>query len=163
MGVQSTVEEFGEKTKRGKKLQRERNTFSVNGTTVCKPNFQFVYDFMRTVLYGLLQAVSGANPSSRIHGNTSRKPRHALTYNDSQCVVTFVVNKAEEIGIPYPGAPRFKDNIPTVYLLSSTTKLQIHALYAALCDEQHIRLVKLSSFKYIWATCVLHIKIDEPR
>jgi len=163
MGVLSNVAEFGEITKRGKKRQRGRTTFSVNGTTVCKSTFQLVYDIKRTVLYSLLQAVSGANPSARVHGNAGRKPHHALTYDDAQRVVTFVLNKAEEIGIPYPAAPRCKDNIPTVYLPSSTTKLQIHALYTALCNEQHVRLVKLSAFKDIWATCVPHIKIAKPR
>ncbi|KAH3807034.1 hypothetical protein DPMN_135366 [Dreissena polymorpha] len=37
--------------------------------------------------------------------------------------VLFSMNTSEEIGLPYPTAPRGKDNIPIVFLPSSTPKL----------------------------------------
>ncbi|KAH3712561.1 hypothetical protein DPMN_072311 [Dreissena polymorpha] len=73
------------------------------------------------------------------------------------------MNTSEEIGLPYPAAPRGKDNIPIVFLPSSTSKLHLHAQYSAACEERNARCVKISAFKSIWLHCIPHTKIAKPR
>ncbi|KAH3819622.1 hypothetical protein DPMN_121361 [Dreissena polymorpha] len=62
------------------------------------------------------------------------------------------MNTSEEIGLPYPAAPRESDNIPIVYLPASTTKLQLHAQCIAACEERSVRRLKISFFKSIFRT-----------
>ncbi|KAH3857128.1 hypothetical protein DPMN_099728 [Dreissena polymorpha] len=70
-------------------------------------------------------------------------------------VVQFIMNPSEEVGLPYPAAPRGSDNIPIVYLPASTTKLQFLARYIAACEERSVRRLKISSFKSIFRTLEL--------
>ncbi|KAH3791707.1 hypothetical protein DPMN_145196 [Dreissena polymorpha] len=70
---------------------------------------------------------------------------------------------SEEIGLPYPAAPRGNYNIPIVFLPSSTTKLHLNAQNNAACEERNVRCEKISAFRTIWLHCVPPIKIAKPR
>ncbi|KAH3828356.1 hypothetical protein DPMN_130314 [Dreissena polymorpha] len=60
------------------------------------------------------------------------------------------MNTSEEIGLPYPAAPKGSNNIPIIYLPASTTKLQLIAQYIAACEERSVRRLKISSFESIF-------------
>ncbi len=163
MGILSNCVDTSSSTKRGKKRSRVRTHFTINGASVCRETFQLFFDVKRAVLYALIQTVNQGGCMPRTHGNTGRKPKHALMFDDVNRVVQFIMNTSEEIGLPYPAAPRGKDNIPIVFLPSSTTKLHLHAQYSAACEEQNVRCVKISAFKSMWLHCVPHIRIAKPR
>ncbi|KAH3898417.1 hypothetical protein DPMN_022647 [Dreissena polymorpha] len=163
MGILSNCLDTSSSTKRGKKGFRVRTHFAINGASVCRETFQLFFDVKRAVLYALIQTVNQGGCTPRTHGNRGRKPKHALMFDDVNRVVQFIMNTSEEIGLPYPAAPRGKDNIPIVFLPSSTTKLHLHAHYSSACEERNVRCVKISAFKSILLHCVPHIKIAKPR
>ncbi|KAH3804971.1 hypothetical protein DPMN_133263 [Dreissena polymorpha] len=113
--------------------------------------FQLLFDVKRAVLCARIQTVTQGGCTPRTQGNRGRRPTHALCFDDVNRVVQFIMNTSEEIGLPYPAAPRKSDNIPIVFL-QSTTKLQFHAQYIAACEEQSVRRLKISSFKSIFRT-----------
>ncbi|XP_052820507.1 uncharacterized protein LOC128246360 [Mya arenaria] len=150
-------------TKKGKKRQRMRYTFKFNGSIVCRITFHLCYDIGRSALQGLMAHMATNGIVPRTHGNTGRRPKHALTFDDVQRVVKFFLNYAEREGLPMPAAPRGRDNIPPTYLPASETKLKTFKEYEKQAVEAPIRCVKLTAFKTIWSTCVPHIKIASPR
>ncbi|XP_052797705.1 uncharacterized protein LOC128229867 [Mya arenaria] len=152
-------------TKKGKKRQRMRYTFKFNGSIVCRRTFHLCYDIGRSALQGLMAHMATNGIVPRTHGNTGRRPKHALTFDDVQRVVKFLLNYAEREGLPMPAAPRGRDNIPPTYLPASETKLKTFKEYEkqAVDSVVPIRCVKLTAFKTIWSTCIPHIKIASPR
>ncbi|KAH3712754.1 hypothetical protein DPMN_072510 [Dreissena polymorpha] len=102
-------------------------------------------------------------PGPRRHGNTGRKPKHALVFTDVERVVQFICNYAEEFGIPQPAAPRGRDDTTPIYLHSGTTKMNIYKLYKASCQEAGVRFVEKSTSRSIWSACIPHIKVASTR
>ena len=86
---------------------------------------------------------------------------NTITFEDVTKVVNFVRNYACVYGLPQPTTPRGIDNLPTVFLPVSNTKTDIYNEYVASCGSG--RALRLTSFKYIYATCCPHIQIAKPR
>ncbi|KAJ8313349.1 hypothetical protein KUTeg_009135 [Tegillarca granosa] len=91
--------------------------------------------------------------SPRTHGNTGKKPRHSLKFNDIKSTVQFISNYADESGLPQPAAPRGRDGVPPVYIPSNMTKK-----VSILCMS---RVTKESDI--IWNHCLPHVKIAKLR
>lgn len=150
-------------TKRGKKRQRTRQAFTVDGNMVCKATFMLYFDIGRKTLANILRHMAENGPTPRIHGNSGRRPKHALTLDDVQRMVNFVSNTGETEGIYYPAAPRGNDNVPIVFLPAHSTKVDLHKKYEEMCVSANVRCLKLSAFKTVWSSCTPHIKIAKPR
>lgn len=142
--------------------KRTRYEYKYEGNSICKNAFLIIYDVRNFTLKSLIKhmAVNGNVP--RVHGNSRRKPHHALSFGDVERVVKFIAAYSVENGLPQPAAPRGRDNIPPVFLPACMTKKGIHAIYAQGCQETDARTVKIRSFVGIWSQCIAHIKVSFP-
>ncbi|XP_052250406.1 uncharacterized protein LOC127857785 [Dreissena polymorpha] len=130
---------------------------------VCRQTFLLLYCLSVDKLKALQKHVREKGVVPRVHGNTGRKPAHAISYDDVLCVVRFIQNTSNERGIPQPAAPRGIDNFPLVYLSAETTKLALHEEYSTTCTNQQVRALRLTAFKDVWRTCLPHVRIASPR
>ena len=97
---------------------------------------------------------------TRVHGNKRHTPRHAITYNDTEKIVSFIKNFAEKHGILLPGrVPGVRDYEKAKFLLSSMSKRYEYSMYKESCDG---RVVSESSFQTAWKLYVPHIYIMKP-
>jgi hypothetical protein len=152
-----------ERNSKGEKRLRIRPTFRVNGMVVCRQTFLLLYCLSVDKLKALQKHVREKGVVPRVHGNTGRKPAHAISYDDVLRVVRFIQNTSNERGIPQPAAPRGIDNFPLVYLSAETTKLALHEEYSTTCTNQQVRALRLTAFKDVWRTCLPHVRIASPR
>ena len=97
---------------------------------------------------------------TRVHGNKRHTPRHAITHNDTEKIVSFIKNFAETHGILLPGrVPGVRDYEKAKLLPSSMSKRYVYSMYKESCDG---RVVSESSFKTTWKLYVPHIYIMKP-
>ena len=97
---------------------------------------------------------------TRVHGNKRHTPRHAITHNDTEKIVSFIKNFAETHGILLPGrVPGVRDYEKAKLLPSSMSKRYVYSMYKESCDG---RVVSESSFKTAWKLYVPHIYIMKP-
>lgn len=151
------------KNRQGGERKRNSTELTLFGANVCKKMFLMAFDIGRGTLANLLEHVAKHGVVPRRHGNMGRKPAHALGFEDVKRAVHFIVNYADEFGMPQPAAPRGRDNIPPIYLTCQTTKMKLHTDYVRSCTESSHRYVKRSAFYAIWKTVLSHIKIASPR
>ena len=92
---------------------------------------------------------------------TRDTPRHAITHNDTEKIVSFIKNFAETHGILLPGrVPGVRDYEKAKLLPSSMSKRYIYSMYKESCDG---RVVSESSFKTAWKLYAPHIYIMKPK
>ena len=92
---------------------------------------------------------------TRVHGNKRHTPRHAITHNDTEKIVSFIKNFAEKHGILLPGrVPGVRDYEKAKLLPSSMSKRYVYSMYKESCDG---RVVSESSFQTAWKLYVPHI------
>ena len=97
---------------------------------------------------------------TRVHGNKRHTPRHAITHNDTEKIVSFIKNFAETHGILLPGrVPGVRDYEKAKLLPSSMSKRYVYSMYKESCDG---RVVSESSFKTAWKLYIPHIYIMKP-
>ena len=89
----------------------------------------FFYDIHDFTLRALINHIHEHGVSSRVHGNSGKKGKHALVFEDVKRVVKFLESYASKNGLPQPAAPRGHPDIPPVYLHSSLTKTSVHKVY----------------------------------
>ncbi|XP_064636957.1 uncharacterized protein LOC135493509 [Lineus longissimus] len=91
---------------------------------------------------------NGVTP--RLHGNKGKLPKHALSVEDIERVVTFIHNYAEEHAVLLPGRiPGYKrDDLQL--LPSSVSKADIHKLYSRSCEVADNRGVSECTFNRLW-------------
>jgi hypothetical protein len=150
-------------TSKRKERKRVRFEYSFEGKSICRKTFLIIFDTTEKVFKNIARHLESHGAVPREHGNTGKKPVHALKFGDIQCAILFITNYAAEVGMPQPEAPRGSDGIPPIYLPSSDTKKAIHQRYTTSCQETGVRALKLSSFEDAWLKCVPHIKISRPR
>ena len=76
-----------------------------------------------------------------IHGNKGKQPKHVLTVEDIENVVSFVYNYAEENAILLPGRiPGYKRNDLRL-LPSSVSKAEVYRLFATSCEAVGHRVI----------------------
>ena len=105
---------------------------------MCKKTFMLYYDIGKHALKSLQEHVQEHGVTPRTHGNKGRKPAKSIMYDDVKRVVTFLQNVADERDLPQPAAPRGNDNIPFVYLTSSTTKYSLQEEYKGSCRDSDV-------------------------
>ena len=90
----------------------------------------------------------------RIHGNTKRLPKHALTVLQVKGVVSYIYNYAETHALVLPGRiPGYKQT--DIKLLPwSTTKREVWNEYTAGCAANNDRCIAYSTFTLLWWTLV---------
>ena len=67
---------------------------------------------------------------TRVHGNKRHTPRHAITHNDTEKIVSFIKNFQETHGILLPGrVPGVRDYEKAKLLSSSMSKRYVYSMY----------------------------------
>lgn len=97
----------------------------------------------------------------RVHGNTHKQPKHALTAEDIQHVVNFLQSYAELHAILLPGRiPGYKDS-QLKLLPSSTTHKQVWSAYID-AAESSVRTVAYSTFNKVWKKYLPRLTVMKP-
>ena len=97
----------------------------------------------------------------RVHGNTKRKPKHALSYTTTEFVVRFLFNYAEQNAIVLPGRVPGYSRTDIQLLPSSVSKRAVWRVYRESVGTVHA--VAYSTFCLLWRTLVPSIVIMKPR
>ena len=85
---------------------------------------------------------------TRVHGNKRHTPRHAITHNDAEKIVSIIKNFAETHDILLSGrVPGVGDYDNEKNLLSSMSKRYVYSMYKESCDGH---VVSESLFKTAW-------------
>ena len=83
--------------------KKSYTSFLHHGKPVCSRMFQFLHGIGIKRLKNLTKAVKENGLTPRMHGNTKRKPKHALSYTTTEFVVRFLFNYAEQNALVLPG------------------------------------------------------------
>ena len=92
-------------TARHKDDDREKcyTTFTHQGKPVCVKMFRFLHGVGEKWLKNLTKSVKRNSLSPRVHGNTNRSPKHALSFSSTEYVVRFLFSYAEQHALLLPG------------------------------------------------------------
>lgn len=142
---------------------RKFYSYYIKSNEVCKAAFLLTYDIGERVLKSLLKHFVQNGPVPRKHGNSTRTPHNAVTYDDAQRVVKFICNYAEEFDLSMAAPLRGRDALSPTSLPVSLTKKELHRAYNESCTETEVKAVSRPTFVDIWKSCVLHIQISTPK
>ena len=143
--------------------KRKRFAYCYDDREVCKEVFLISHDIGEKYLKNLIKHMKENGPTPRRHGNTGKRPKHALSFEDIKRIVKFIVIYANDIGLPLPAVPQANDGDAPILLPASTTKCDMHGKYKSACEEVGDRAAGLTVFKSAWQSCVPHIQIFTPR
>ena len=144
-------------------VKRKRYAYNFSGQEVCKNCFLYVHNMGEKRLKNLIKHVSTEGITPRSHGNTGRKPKHSMSFEDASRIVNFIVEYARENGLPQPAAPRGRDNHPPIILPASITKEGLFKLYEMACTEVGHHHVQCTCFKDTWKSVCPHVQVSKPR
>lgn len=159
MGCLDTVI-ISEKRCLGGKRRRERHQYSFRGNEICREAFLILFDIGTTMLKNIKTHVRQNGNVPRTNKNKGRRPHHALSFQDIERVVHFILAYGKDHGLPQPAAPRGRADIAPTYLPASTTKLAVHGLYVEGCQAANVRVVQRCAFNVIWRQMCSHIKVS---
>ena len=83
--------------------QRSYTNFLHQGKSVCTRMFLFLHTIGTKRLKNLLKSYKENGLCPRVHGNTKRKHKHALSYASTEYVVRFLHTYAEQHALLLPG------------------------------------------------------------
>ncbi len=161
--IMGALHKLNPDSKRSRYGERKRTIYdyTYEGNHVCTQVFMLIYDVSKSTLQSIIKHLSVHGNVPRVHGNRGRAPHNAVTYEDVQRVVAFILSYSSEHGFPQPAAPRGRDNTAPVFLPAYTTKKHIHSLYTLSSQETNRRAIKCKAFRGIWAQCIPHIKVNK--
>ena len=148
---------------RHKESERKKSytSFLHQGKPVCSRMFQFLHGIGIKRLKNLTKAVKENGLTPRVHGNTKRKPKHALSYTTTEFVVRFLFNYAEQNALVLPGRVPGYSRTDIQLLPSSVSKRAVWMVYRESVGTVHA--VAYSTFCLLWRTLVPSIVIMKPR
>ena len=150
------------KKHKGKERERPRQEYFFEGRQVCRNVFSFAHGVNRKTVDSIARSLDSNGLIPRIHGNTGKSPKHAMTMMDVQNVKQFLLEYGNKYGLPLPGRlPNFRDN-KAILLPSDKTKADIHQEYLKAAETMQYRRVSLSEFKTIWLEQCPHVLIIKP-
>ena len=144
---------------RHKERERKKSytSFLHQGKPVCSRMFQFLHGIGIKRLKNLTKAVKENGLTPRVHGNTKRKPKHALSYTTTEFVVRFLFNYAEQNALVLPGRVPGYSRTDIQLLPSSVSKRAVWRVYREAVGTVHA--VAYSTFCLLWRTLVPSIVI----
>ena len=130
--------------------QRSRNTFFHHNQPICRDMFNFLHNISAARLKALIQHYLAHGLTPRIHGNLKRLPKHTLSLDQVQNVVTYIHNYAEVHALVLPGRiPGYKQS-DIKLLPCSTTKHKVWEEYVQASNGSNTRAVAYSTFTMLW-------------
>ena len=83
--------------------ERASTSFYHQGKQVCVKMFRMLHGIGERRFKNLMKSLKEDGLAPRIHGNTKRKPQHALSFSSTEYVVRFLLNYTEQNGLLLPG------------------------------------------------------------
>ena len=136
-------------------------SFFHQGKPVCSRTFQFLHGIGIKRLKNLTTSVKENGLTPRVHGNTNRRPKHALSYTTTEFVIRFLFNYAEQHALVLPGRVPGYSRTDIQLLPSSLSKRAVWRVYREATGTVHA--VAYSMFCLLWRTLVPSIVIMKPR
>lgn len=153
------------KSKKTKERERVAQKYYFAGQQVCRDTFLFCHGIGKFKLNSIAASLDKDGLKPRIHGNTGKTPKHALSLTDVQRISQFLKEYTLKNGLPLPGRqPNYSTRGDKVLLLlpSDKTKSDIWELYNQAATMLNYRQVSLSEFKKVWLEQTPHILIMKP-
>ena len=150
-------------TARHKESERKKSytSFFHQGKPVCSRMFQFLHGIGIKRMKNLMRSVKENGLTPRVHGNTNRKPKHALSYTTTEYIVRFLFNFAEQHALVLPGRVPGYSRTDIQLLPSSLSKRAVWRVYREAVGAVHA--VAYSTFCLLWRSLVPSIVIMKPR
>ena len=136
-------------------------SFFHQGKPVCRRMFQFLHGIGIKRMKNLMRSMKENGLTLRVHGNTNRKPKHALSYTTTEYIVRFLFNFAEQHALVLPGRVPGYSWIDIQLLPSSLSKRAVWRVYREAVGAVHA--VAYSTFCLLWRSVVPSIVIMKPR
>ena len=137
-------------------------SFSHQGKLVCARMFRFLHCVGIKRLKNLMKSLRENGLTPRVHGNTKRKPKHALSYSSTEFVVRFLFSYAEQHAL-LPGRIPGYSRTDIQLLPSSVSKRAVWRVYhAAAVEVDAVHAVTYTTFCLLWRTLVPSI-VMKPR
>ena len=128
-------------------------SFSHQGNPVCIRMFWFLHGVGINRLKNLTRSFKENDLTPRVHGNTKRKPKHALSYSSTEFVVRFLFSYAEQHALLLPGRILWYSRTDIQLLPSSVSKRAVWRLYHVAAEEvDAVHAVAYSTFCLLWRT-----------
>lgn len=146
--------------------QRAYTYFLHQGKIVCASTFRFLHGIGIKRFKNLLKNLKENGLSPRVHGNTNRKPKHALSYASTEYVIRFLLTYAEQHALLLPGRIPGYSRSDIQLLPSSVSKRSVWRVYheaAEAIDTAHVHAVAYTTFCLLWRTLVPSIVVMKPR
>lgn len=143
--------------------QREHTTYRHQGLEICRTTFLFLHNTGLSTFKAIRRSCREDGLVPRVHGNTKKAPVHALSFEDTNHVVSFIRNYAEDHAIQLPGRiPGYKRS-DLQLLPCSTTRRLVWLKYSTTASElTNIRTVTYISFCRIWRKFLPNILPTRP-
>ncbi|KAJ8303751.1 LOW QUALITY PROTEIN: hypothetical protein KUTeg_018674 [Tegillarca granosa] len=141
----------GSETRQGERKSHKFD-YQFNNKSICKSCFLFVNNINTHYLKNIMKHYISEGAVPRVHGNTGRTPKHAITYENVQHIVQY----ANDVGLPQPAAPRGRDSFPPVYLPGNETYKSVHQTYTTICRDTDTRILSETTFRRIWHRFLPH-------
>jgi len=139
-------------------------TFYHQGKPVCLKMFSFLHGVGKKRLRNLTESIKLDGLRPRVHGNTYRKPKHALSHASIEYVVRFLYTYAEQHALLLPGRIPGYSRTDIQLLPSSVSKRAVWRVYKEAAEAvSTIHTVSSSHFNYLWRTLVPSIVVMKPR
>ena len=143
--------------------KRARLTYAYDSREVCEGAFCFIHGIGDFSLRSLKKHLHNKGITTRVHGNTGKKPAHAHTRVDILSVLSFIHQCAKVNGLPQPAPPKGRAGQPLVYLPACQNKKIVYAEYERACTSTNDTPVGYRSFRNIWRSCLPWIRFMTPR
>lgn len=143
--------------------QRSYTSFVHQGKSVCTQMFLFLHTIGTKRLKNLLKNYKENGLRPRVHGNTKRKPKPALTYASTEYVVRFLHTYAEQHAL-LPGRIPGYSRSDIQLLPSSVSKRKVWRVYHAAAEAiTTVHAVAYTTFCLLWRTLVPSVIVMKPR
>lgn len=140
------------------------STYTHQGKQVCLRLFKFLHGIGDSCFKNLSKNLQENGLIPRVHGNTNRRPKHALSFNSIQHIVQFLYTYAEQHAILLPGQVPGYSRTDLQLLPSSQSKRAIWRVYHLAAESNStVHAVAYSTFCYLWRTLVPSTLVMKPR
>lgn len=144
--------------------KQAQTTYLIKGQQVCRETYLFCHQIKVKRLKRLLKTYNENGLVARVHGNANKVAKNVTSFTDTQYVVKFLRNYAEQHAIYLPGRSSTVFNTNLKLLPSSDSKKKIYAIYQQSFREDMVeKPVSLRVFTNIWRQTCSTIVVMRPK
>lgn len=144
--------------------KQNKTSYLVKGQKVCKNTFMFCHQIKIKRMKRLTKHFNENGIASKPHGNTGKLSKKVTHFKQSEFVVKFLNNYAEQNGIFLPGRSSTVYNSRLKLLPSSDSKKKVYEVYKqSFRDDMTEKPVSLKMFTNIWRRTCSSIVVMKPR